>query len=36
MLEKIEIIPRCSFSWEKLKEIKDRELNFGQQMALTC
>ena len=26
MLEIIEIIPKCSFSWEKLKEMRDKEI----------
>ena len=26
MVEIIEIIPKCSFSWEKLKEMRDKEI----------
>jgi len=28
MVEIIEIIPKCSFSWEKLKEMRDKEIKF--------
>ena len=28
MVEIIEIFPRCSFSWEKIKEMKDNEIKF--------
>jgi hypothetical protein len=28
MAEIIEIIPRCTFSWEKLKEIKENKIEF--------
>jgi len=28
MAEIIEIFPKCSFSWEKLKEIKDHKIEF--------
>jgi hypothetical protein len=27
-VELIEIFPKCSFSWEKLKEMKDNEIEF--------
>ena len=35
MLEIIEIIPKCSFSWEKLKEMKDSEIEFWAADGLT-
>jgi hypothetical protein len=28
MVEIIEIFPKCSFSWEKIKEMKDNEIKF--------
>jgi hypothetical protein len=28
MVEIIEIFPKCSFSWEKIKEMKDNEIRF--------
>jgi hypothetical protein len=28
MIEIIEIFPKCSFSWEKLKEMEDKEIKF--------
>jgi hypothetical protein len=28
MMEIIEILPKCSFSWEKIKEMKDNEIKF--------
>ena len=28
MIEIIEIIPKCLFSWEKLKEMKDQDIKF--------
>ena len=28
MMEIIEIIPKCSFSWEKIKEMKDQDIKF--------
>ena len=27
-MEIIEIFPKCSFSWEKLKEMKDNKIEF--------
>jgi hypothetical protein len=35
MLEIIEIIPKCSFSWEKIKEMKDNEIKFWAADGLT-
>jgi hypothetical protein len=28
MIEIIEIVPKCSFSWEKIKEMKDQDIKF--------
>jgi hypothetical protein len=28
MIEFVEIIPKCPFSWEKLKEMKDQDIKF--------
>jgi len=35
MLEIVEIFPKCSFSWEKLKEMKDKEIGFWAADGLT-
>ena len=35
MLEIVEIFPKCSFSWKKLKEMKDKEIGFWAADGLT-
>jgi len=35
MLEIMEIFPKCSISWEKLKEMKDNEIEFWAADGLT-
>ena len=35
MMEIIEIIPKCSFSWGKIKEMKDKEIEFWAADGLT-
>lgn len=35
MMETLEILPKCSFGWEKIREMKDQDIKFWAADGLT-